>query len=67
MTRFLVTTPTCVHIQAFFDQSSTCVHISDLPYRLTNTLTHCYGTKANDYVMTTNERMVEKIQTVNVT
>jgi len=62
-----VTTPTCVYIQAFFDQNSTCVRLSGLPYPLTNTLPHWHGTKTNDYVKMANERMVEQIQMVNVT
>jgi hypothetical protein len=62
-----VTPPTCVYIQAFFDQNSTRVHMSGLPYPLTNTLPYWHGTKTNDYVKTANERMVEQIQMVNVT
>jgi hypothetical protein len=62
-----VTTPTCVYIWDFFDQNSTCIRMSGLPYRLTNTLPHWHGTKTNDYAKTANEWMVEQIQKVNVT
>jgi hypothetical protein len=61
-----VTTPTCVYIHDFLDQNSTCIRMSGLPYRLTNTMPHWHGTKTNDYVKTANERMVEQTQKVNV-
>jgi hypothetical protein len=61
------TTPTCVYIQAFFDQYSTCIRMSGLPYRLMNTLPHRQGTKTDDYVRRANERMVEQIRKVNET
>lgn len=62
-----VTTPTFVYIQDFFDQNSTGIRMSGLPYRLTNTLSHWHGTKTNDYVKTANEQMVEQIQKVKPT
>jgi hypothetical protein len=62
-----VTTPTCIYIQAFFDQNSTCARMSGLPYPLMNRLPHWHGTNTNDYVKTANERMVEQTEIVNVT
>jgi len=58
--------PTCVYIQDFFDQNPTCIRMSGLPYRMTNTLPYWHGTKTNDCVKRANERMDEQIQRVNV-